>query len=195
MIRVLLVDDEPYVIEGLKTMIGWGKQEFMICGEATNGEDALRMLPALHPDLVITDIKMPVMDGLEFIKQARKSGASKTKFVVLSGYGDFSYLQHAMRYEVSDYVLKPIDEEEFRTLLDKIGKQIRREEQRDEETDHCLAVDIDDLIKHLFKEGPDELLVKKVKSLGVIEDREFKCILIEIDSFTKWLKEQEDQGE
>ena len=69
--KVLIVDDEPFVREGLKLIINWEQYGFIICGEASDGDEALKLMKELSPDLVITDIKMPEMDGLEFIEMAK----------------------------------------------------------------------------------------------------------------------------
>jgi two-component system response regulator YesN len=123
--KVLFVDDEPFVIEGLKTMIDWEKYGYRICGEAVNGEDGLQLIRVCDPDLVVTDIRMPVLDGLQLIRQIRENGNSKIRFIVLSGYDDFSYIQSAMKYGISDYLLKPIDDQEITGVLDRIGRQNR----------------------------------------------------------------------
>lgn len=120
MLKVLFVDDEPYVIEGLRDMLDWSAFGFSLCGEASNGIDALEIMRLCNPDLVITDIKMPVMDGPELIKQSSELLHSKAKFIILSGYNDFQYAQKAMLYSVSDYLLKPLDDDELQKYVAKM---------------------------------------------------------------------------
>ena len=111
-IRILFVDDEAIVREGLKKCIDWEVNGFEVVGAAENGEKALAYLGQLSVNIVVTDIKMPVMDGLELIRNSRESGYD-SKFLILSGYDDFQYAQRALRYGADDYILKPIKEEEL----------------------------------------------------------------------------------
>lgn len=127
MIKVLLIDDEPFVTKALRVLIDWEKYGFTICGEAGDGENGLKIIEELKPDLVITDIRMPKMDGLELIKYCSKNLKRRTKFIILSGYGDFKYAQQAMKYGVKDYLLKPIDEDELIEMLISIKAEIEEE--------------------------------------------------------------------
>lgn len=119
MYKVLIVDDELYVRKGLINLMDWPSLQYEICGEAENGEQALGLIKQLVPDLVIVDIRMPVMDGLELIRQVKEEGGHQPMFIILSGYPDFSYAQQAFRYNVSDYILKPVDEQELAATLKK----------------------------------------------------------------------------
>lgn len=118
-IRILFVDDEAIVREGLKKCIDWEVNGFEVVGAAENGEKALEYLGQLSVNIVVTDIKMPVMDGLELIRNSRESGYD-SKFLILSGYDDFQYAQRALRYGADDYILKPIKEEELLDALIRI---------------------------------------------------------------------------
>lgn len=122
MLNVLLVDDEMFVRKGLAALIDWGALGYAVTGEAENGEEALAMIGELKPDLVITDIRMPVMDGLELIRNVRQQYKVSPCFIIVSGYHDFKYAQQALRYGVQDYVLKPIDEVELQDTLRKLAK-------------------------------------------------------------------------
>lgn len=193
MYKALLVDDEPYVIEGLKTMGEWEKHGFTICGAASNGEDALEMLKACGPDLVFTDIRMPAMDGLQFIRQAREATGSRAKFVVLSGFDDFSYVQYAMRYDVSEYLLKPIDDEELNAIIAAIGRRIAEENREREESDRQLALIAAGAIKRILGGDATESLRKRLKSLLQIgAEEKLCCILMKIDHEAAGLDERED---
>ena len=97
MLKVLLVDDEPFIIQGLKVIIDWENEEFEIAGTASNGKEALQFLENENVDLVIADIRMPEMTGLELLETLRKDKKSDVYFVILSGYADFSYAQQAMQ--------------------------------------------------------------------------------------------------
>lgn len=123
MFRVFAVDDEPSVLEGLKIMIPWSKLDFELCGEASNGQDALLKIEMLHPHLIITDICMPNKSGLEFINEVRKLDTD-TEFVILSGYAEFAYVQEAMRYQACSYLLKPLDKDEMISVLNNIKNKL-----------------------------------------------------------------------
>jgi len=120
---VLLVDDEPLVLEGLAFMIDWESRGFRVCGEACDGEEALDRIRELNPDLVVTDISMPVMDGLQLIEHCVKTLNSPSRFVILSGHDDFASARKALTHGVLDYWLKPIDVEEIHAALGKLHAQ------------------------------------------------------------------------
>ena len=91
MLKVLLVDDEPFILQGLTVLVDWQKEGFEIAGTAVNGEEALDFLIKNEVDLIIADIKMPVMTGLELLAKIRKENISEAYFAILSGYADFNY--------------------------------------------------------------------------------------------------------
>ncbi len=133
MLRVFMADDEPWILISMKKIIDWSAEGFVICGEATDGVKAWDRIRNLKPDVVITDIKMPEVDGLELIKRIREAGMD-TDVVILSGYSDFQYARTAIRYNCSDYMIKPVDEEELLEIMRKIaGKHNGTQEVEPEE--------------------------------------------------------------
>lgn len=131
MYKVLLADDEPYAIEGLELLIDWEKHGFQIETVCFNGEDAIEHIHRDPPDLVVTDIRMPVLDGLSLIEQTRRSGNRSTLFVIASGYSDFDYARQAMRLGVKHYLTKPIIGPEVDDLLQRLQHELsERERQR-----------------------------------------------------------------
>lgn len=120
MLKVLLVDDEPFIIQGLKVIIDWENEGFEIAGMVSNGKEALQFLENENVDLVIADIRMPEMTGLELLETLRKDKKSDVYFVILSGYADFSYAQQAMQNDCTDYILKPVDKEMLLKVLNKV---------------------------------------------------------------------------
>lgn len=120
MLKVLLVDDEPFILQGLKVLVDWNREGFEIAGMASDGQEALDYLQSNQIDLIITDIKMPGMDGLELLEKVRNEKLSTAYFVILSGYAEFSYAQKAMRYECSNYMLKPIEKEQLIKMLQSV---------------------------------------------------------------------------
>lgn len=123
LLRVLLVDDEPFIVQGLSVLLDWAKEGFEIAGMVSNGAEAVQFLKEQKVDLVIADIKMPVMSGLELLRLVREEKLSEAYFVILSGYGDFEYAREALRYECIDYLLKPVQKEELTGILEKIAAQ------------------------------------------------------------------------
>lgn len=130
LVRVLIADDESIVREGLKYIVDWAALGFSICGEAQNGEETLQKINDLRPDLVLLDIRMPRLSGTELIEAARSSGFTG-EFIILSGYSEFKYAQTAIRYGVSFYLTKPIDEDELEKALLSIREKIRKKADRE----------------------------------------------------------------
>ncbi len=126
LIRVLIADDEPIVREGLRCLVEWDALGFSICGEAANGEDTLEKIEYLQPDLVLLDIRMPKLSGTQLIEKARNAGYAGD-FIILSGYSEFKYAQTAIRFGVSFYLTKPIDEDELTKALLTIREKIHRQ--------------------------------------------------------------------
>lgn len=121
MLKVLLVDDKPSVCSGLRRLIPWEQLGASVIGECGNGEEALELALKESADVVITDVRMPVMDGLELCKElhARMPDAV---LIILSAFHEFSYAQSAIRFGVIDYILKPIDKAKMKQLADKISQ-------------------------------------------------------------------------
>jgi len=105
MYKVVIIDDEALVRIGLKSMINWSDNDCEIIGEAANGQSGYELILDTSPHIVITDIKMPLMDGLEMIQKLKESG-NKSKFIVLSSYNEFELLRKAMKYGIEDYLIK-----------------------------------------------------------------------------------------
>ncbi len=126
MYSVFLVDDEPIVLEGIRSKIDWENNGFTFAGEATDGEIALSMIHEIKPDILITDIKMPFMDGLELSK-AVKNIQPWIKIIILSGHDEFDYAKKAISIGIEDYILKPFTPDEILASLDKTAKEIDKE--------------------------------------------------------------------
>lgn len=118
-LRVLLVDDEIMIREGFKRLFDWEAHGCVVVGEAADGMEALAQIDNLRPDIVIMDINIPIMNGLKVIQLSRIKHPDMA-FVIVSGYDDFSYCQEALRLQITDYILKPVDYEEFGTCIDNL---------------------------------------------------------------------------
>lgn len=121
MLQVLLVDDEPFILQGLRVLIDWEEEGYEIAAALENGEEAAAFLEKNQVDLIIADIKMPGMTGIELLEKIREKKLSDAYFVILSGYNDFSYAQQAIRNNCTDYILKPVERENLLTILRKIA--------------------------------------------------------------------------
>ena len=126
MYSVFAVDDEPIVLEGIRSKIDWEGSGFVFVGEATDGEIALSMIQELKPDILITDIKMPFMDGLELSATIKKT-QPWIKIIILSGHDEFDYAKKAISIGIEDYLLKPFTSEEVIESLKKVAAQIDKE--------------------------------------------------------------------
>lgn len=122
-LSLLVVDDEAEIRSGLRNSISWEQYGVRLIGTACNGAEALEKIRWYEPDIVITDIQMPVINGLELIRQAKEEGHD-CSFIVLSGFDDFQYAQKAIRYGVSDYLLKPILLPELTGILNRLTSEI-----------------------------------------------------------------------
>ena len=156
MIKILVVDDEKIEREGLKYLLSQDEGIGEIC-EASNGKQALQILRTQEIDLLLTDIKMPHMDGLELVRRIKETN-DRLQVVIFSGYNDFSFAQEAIRYGVKDYVLKPVDPENFHKVINKAKNEIMK--MKEKETNQEIIVKkikevIDKLRPYLQNDGGD----------------------------------------
>lgn len=163
--KVLIIDDEPNVRAGIKMLIPWQTYQFEICGEGIDGIDGLEKIKKLEPDLVLIDIRMPGLSGLEVIEQARTYGFCG-KFIITTGYSDFEYAQKAIHLGVSTYLLKPIDEDELVVAVEKIKHQISEESERREKLKLTELYIEKSLMTHL-------LLGKEISK---VEMKKYECL-------------------
>ena len=124
MIRVLLVEDEELIREGLRLTTPWQEWGMEVVGEAADGEAGMKKILELKPDVVITDVKMPKMSGLEMIEQLR--GQVTCEYIILSGYDEIALVKQAIHLEVQEYLLKPVDDEELRAVMEQAAQRVHR---------------------------------------------------------------------
>jgi two-component system, response regulator YesN len=129
--RVFFVEDEVITREGIRDNVDWPANGFEFCGEAADGEMALPLLRTAQPDVLITDIKMPFMDGLQLSKIVRER-MPWVKIVILSGHDEFEYAQEAIKLGVTDYLLKPVTVKKLQTALQKLTVQLDKERKEQE---------------------------------------------------------------
>jgi len=129
MYKLIIVDDEYSTRNGLKICIHWFDYGIEVAGEAENGNKGLELADRVRPDIVLTDVKMPGMDGIEMVKRLKERHPD-TKIVFISGYDDIEYLKSAMKMDAVDYILKPVNLQELTTVIEKIMAMSKREENR-----------------------------------------------------------------
>ena len=143
MFKVVVIDDETIVRRGIVLETDWTSLDCVVAGEAADGEDGLAVIEKYHPDLIICDIKMPKMTGLEMLKKIREKNG-KTPVIFLTAYSDFSYAQQAIHLGAADYLLKPFEdgqlEEVVRTVTGRISDE--RKKQGGGQTGEVLADDL-----------------------------------------------------
>lgn len=123
MLKVIIVEDMKYIRRGLVMTTPWADFACMVAGEAESGEEALQLIKKIQPDIVITDIRMKNMDGLELIRQAKK--ICESEYIIISGYDEFQYAQQALKLGVRGYLLKPIDDADLYTMMQEATQNIR----------------------------------------------------------------------
>lgn len=127
MLKILIVDDETVVRRGIMLGVDWGQLGCAVVGEAADGEEGLALARECRPDLIITDIRMPKMDGVQMMSALREMGFT-TRVIVLTAYSDFSYAQSALKLGADDYLLKPFRDQE---LVSAVLKILQKEKQPD----------------------------------------------------------------
>ncbi len=160
MLKLIIADDEPVICSLIRNLINWEDLGFEIVGTVYTGVDAFDLILKLHPDMVISDIRMPGYDGLELIRRTREAGL-ETEFVMISGFRQFEYAQTAMKYGVKYYLLKPIEEENLLQIANEIKgniEKLQRKEAYQEKLEKQLAEDRDKMrrrfLSSMISEAP-----------------------------------------
>ncbi|MDP4092120.1 MAG: response regulator [Bacillota bacterium] len=132
MFKVLIVDDESIIRKGLRNAVNWKQFDCDVCGEASDGMEGYKLISQLYPDIVITDIKMPEVDGLTMIREI-KNVIPQSKVIIMTGYRDFEYAQEAIKLGAFDYLLKPTKIEELNSVIKRAVKELKFQKDRDAE--------------------------------------------------------------
>ncbi|WP_310831451.1 response regulator transcription factor [Paenibacillus pedocola] len=157
MYKVFIVDDEPFIIEGLYDIVDWAGMGMEIVGRAENGQEALEALSSLRADILITDISMPMMNGLDLIRAVRGLQPG-LKVIILSGYDEFGYLKEGMTLGIENYLLKPINLEEFKATLNNTVEKLHMSRVEDERNAHSISILRDNIMYRWLRGqiGPNE---------------------------------------
>ncbi|MBO7420873.1 MAG: response regulator [Spirochaetaceae bacterium] len=190
MYSVFAVDDEPIVLEGIRSKIDWEGSSFTFAGEATDGEIALSMIHELKPDILITDIKMPFMDGLQ-LAEAIKRTQPWIKIIILSGHDEFDYAKKAISIGIEEYLLKPFTPEELLASLKKAALEIDKERKQlsdisklKEELKSSTALIKKEFLNNLVHGAADtNTVMQKCGELGIsLISRYYKVLISRIES-------------
>lgn len=141
MYRILIVDDEEMIKQGLSHLINWSELNIEVAGFASNGREAMERISEHVPDILLCDIRMPVMDGLQLLASIAEAGL-EIRTIILTGYEDFAYMKSAMKYKVENYLLKPVDREELLSTLLNVVEQLDKSQ-----LDNQKAKDRNDMIR------------------------------------------------
>ena len=153
-LQVVLVDDEIMIREGFKRLFDWASHDCEVIGESADGMEALAQIDHLQPDIVIMDINIPIINGLKVIQTSRMRYPDMA-FIIVSGYDDFSYCREALRMRITDYILKPVNYEEFGSCIDHLKIALyenRKTEEQDAQEERTITGIIRYLQEHLDKE-------------------------------------------
>lgn len=131
MYQLMIIDDEPIVRAGIKHLLPWSDYNIEVCAEGVDGKDGLKKILEYSPDLVLVDVKMPGMNGIELIREAKKQDFDG-KFIILTGYSDFEFAKSAVSLGVRAYLLKPIDEEELRENVEEVIAELEAKKNLDD---------------------------------------------------------------
>lgn len=198
MIKLMLVDDEIEIRQGIRDMIDWQANGIYVCGEAGNGKEAISQAEKLEPQIILVDISMPIMNGLEFIEYLSIKKPS-IKTVIVSGYDDFTYAQKALKLGAADYLLKPCRPAEILNTVLKLADEIKNEKSKLENLNK-LKIQLRESLPLLKEKFLLRLLKEQNKYLGSVEEKaEFlklkielsgvKVLLISIDNYSSLVDE------
>ena len=155
MYKVLIVDDEAFIRDSLQHIINWEKYGYFICGDASDGEDALRMIQEQQPDLVLIDVNMPKLSGIEVVKHCRDLEL-RTRFIIISAHSDFKYVQNAIHYGVESYLTKPVDKNELLTSAKYIKAALDKQNRSDQYMEQ-IRLKAKNVILHEIVLGTDSI--------------------------------------
>ncbi|MBD2870882.1 response regulator transcription factor [Paenibacillus arenilitoris] len=179
MYKVFIVDDEPFIVEGLYDIVDWEAMGLEIVGSAENGKAALEAIRTTPVDIMITDISMPIMDGLTLIRQARELLLTDLKIIVLSGFNEFDYLKEGMRLGIENYLLKPINLEELKATLANTLAKLNASRASDSFHEQSMRILKDNVMyRWLMKQIEPEPFRERAALLGIELDAPYAAVAV-----------------
>lgn len=145
MYKVVIADDEPWALYRIQNLINWNDIGFEVCGTATDGISALKLINSTQPDLLLSDIRMPGLDGLELVRKV-KSTVPNTVVIFITGFSEFSYAQEAIRQGVFDFLVKPVRKDDLLTALERVLNYLRQHSSESETEDSQTASQIQKIL-------------------------------------------------
>ncbi|NMA66050.1 MAG: response regulator, partial [Clostridiaceae bacterium] len=186
MLKVLIVDDDSVARTSIKNLLDWNSHGYTICGEAKNGREALELVKAQAPDIVITDISMPIMGGIEFI-ECLEEEYPQIKKIVLSGFDNYEYIRKSMKNNATDYILKHIvDEKTMLEVLEEISKDLIKDEMLEKQIIESRTVLKQRFFNQLVSGTLNELdeIKEKIEALNIpLDTKDLIIVLFELDDF------------
>lgn len=184
--RILIIDDDRIIRKGLVNTIPWEESGFQLVGEATDGERGLEMIEEFHPHIVVSDIKMPFMDGLDMARIVREKYPT-IKLILLTGYNDFAYAQQAIKVRAFDYLLKPVDKELLLEKVIKAAAEWDEENKAQQQISEANSFFRQGFLKKLFEQqGEEAELLQEAASLGIdLSGKTLIVFLLKIDEYYK----------
>lgn len=190
MFKVLIIDDEPIIRKGLKSIINWEGFECVVCAEAADGQDGCELIRKHLPDIIITDIKMPVIDGLTMLHEI-KSMVPDSKIIILTGYKDFDYAQKALKIGAFDFLLKPSRIEELTSVISRAVKELKFKRDRKEEFEK-----LNELFKQNISILREKLLYDIIYEINTDEEdilQKLELYKISLDRFYMLVVQNDDE--
>ncbi|SET10488.1 response regulator transcription factor [Paenibacillus sp. NFR01] len=189
MYNVFLVDDEPFILSGLHDILDWDRLGLGIVGQAENGQEALAKLREVPADILITDISMPVMSGLELIREVRRFKPD-VKVIVLSGYDEFTYVKEGLSLGIENYLLKPINLAEFESTLETVVEKIHTSRAKSEWSRYTAEVLKENVLLRWMRNQIDtDELMQRLKLLGLPEVQPWiQVAVISHENGVEWLR-------
>lgn len=202
MMKMVLIEDEPIVRKAILFCVNWEDYDVEIVGEASNGEEGLKKCLECRPDIVITDIRMPQMDGLELVKRLKEC-LPETKVIILSGYEKFEYAKRAITLGVSEYLLKPVDEDELVAAVRKLQERIQNERKSTKERQDSAYLIKQNLMTlqseffHQFLDGKyrkkEDVKAKALKLKIDLSGKRYRAFMMHIDKESLWENEHREE--
>lgn len=193
--KAMIIDDESVVRWGIRDLIDWEAEGFMLCEDGKDGRDGLKKLLSNSPDLALVDIKMPGLSGIELIRTARENGFAG-RFIILTGYSEFEFAKSAISLGVEEYLLKPIDEEELGRCIKKIHTELARLE--DEHLWHNTNEDVarEELIRNILQmTGTKTAFEQELARYQISFGEDILCTAILSDRLRFFIQEHSDFSE
>lgn len=188
MLKVIVIDDEKYIRRSIIHRIEWEKCGTIVTAEAGNGKEALERMQCEEPDIALTDLRMPLLDGLGFIEESRKR-FPKTHYIIMSAYSNFEYARTALRLGVADYILKPVKKEELEKVLKTLSQHKEKKNLHPEIQETCVQKKenknvIENIMEYIQKHYYENINVSELAEMYYLNDTYLSTLFKEKTGWT-----------